>query len=191
MDTMERHRYRHTATPAGFTLVEILVVIAVAAVLIAIAMPGMSSFIRNQRAASAAGSLVASLSLARSEAIKEDAAAAGVTVCASSNGASCDPAGVWANGWIVLPPAVLGVIPLQVVGALPAGLTLTATPAVPSVSFLSTGQAAALGAPFVAFKLCDPRGAAFAREVEVSLGGQIQAAPNVGQDVAGVALACP
>lgn len=166
-------------------------VIGVAAILTAIAVPSMRRFMQSQRASTAAGSLVASLSLARSEAIKEDAAAAGVTVCASSDGATCDPAGVWSNGWIVLPPAVLGVTPLQVVGALPAGLTLTAAPAVPGVSFLSSGQAAALGAPFVAFKLCDARGATFAREVEVSLGGQIQAAPTVGQDVAGVALACP
>lgn len=182
---------RRDADLSGFTLVEMLVVIGIAGVLAAIAIPGMRAFLQNQRASSAAGSLVISLSLARSEAIKEDRGAAGVTVCASSDGATCDAAGVWRNGWIVLPPAVVGVLPLQVVGALPPGLTLTATPAVPSISFVSSGQAAAFGAPFVAFKLCDPRGAAFAREIEVSLGGQIQAAPARGKDVAGVALACP
>ena len=176
--------------PRGFTLVELMVVITVAGVLMAIAVPGMRAFVQNQRGASAAGALVASLSLARSEAIKEDAAAAGVTVCASTNGATCDPGGAWANGWIVLPPPVLGVAPLQVVGALPTGLSLTVQPAMARVSFSSSGQAA-LGVPFVSFKLCDSRGAAFARVVEVSLGGRVQAAPKVGQNIAGGALACP
>ena len=178
--------------PHGFTLVELMVVITVAGVLMAIAVPGMRAFVQSQRGASAAGALVASLSLARSEAIKEDAAAAGVTVCASTDGATCDPGGAWANGWIVLPPPVLGAAPLQVVGALPTGLSLTVQPVMARVSFSSSGQAAlGLGVPFVSFKLCDSRGAAFARVVEVSLGGRVQAAPKVGQNIAGGALACP
>lgn len=175
----------------GFTLIEMLVVIGVAAILMAIAVPGMRGFMLNQRGATAASSLITSLSLARSEAIKEDAAAVGVRVCASADGATCDPAGVWSNGWIVLPPPVISLAPLQVVGPMPTGLTLTAQPALATVAFLSSGQTAALGAAFVAFKVCDSRGANYAREIEVSLGGQIQAAPTVGHDVAGAALACP
>ena len=174
----------------GFTLVELLVVIGVAGILASMAVPGMRVFLQNQRGATAAGALVSSLSLARSEAIKEDAAAAGVTVCASTDGATCDPGGAWGGGWIVLPPAVIGVTPLQTVRALPSDLTLSVQPALARVSFLSSGQTA-LGAPYVSFKFCDSRGAAFARVVEVSLGGRIQAAPKVGQDIAGVALTCP
>ena len=174
----------------GFTLVELLVVITVAGILMAIAFPGMRAMVQSQRGATAAGALVASMSLARSEAIKEDAAAAGVTVCASTNGTTCDPGGAWANGWIVLPPPVLGNAPLQVSGALPTDLTVSVQPAIASLSFLSSGQAA-FAAAFVSFKFCDSRGAAFGRVVEVSRGGRIQAAPRVGQDIAGVALACP
>lgn len=171
----------------GFTLLELLIVMGIAGILAAIAIPGMNAFVKNQRAASAAGSLVYSLSYARSEAIKEDLTSGGVTVCASSNGTSCDPAGVWTKGWIVLPPAA-GAAPLQVVSALSADLTATTAPATASISFLASGQTTSAGT--VAFKLCDSR-PTFAREVEVSAAGAIQAAPKAGFAVNQTALSCP
>jgi hypothetical protein len=40
-------------------------------------------------------------------------------------------------------------------------------------------------------KICDPRGASFARDVEVNAAGRVAASQTPGHSVAGVALVCP
>lgn len=168
----------------------------VAAILAGLAIPAMRTFLQNQQASSAAGELIAHLNYARSEAIKEDlpSTGAGVQLCASTGAGApptCDTTN-WASGWILLSAA--NATPLQIVAALPTGVTLTTTPANAAVVFQPNGTAPALAVGAnqrVMFKLCDNRGATAAREVEVSLNGIIQAAPKPGFDVAGNALTCP
>src|ERR1019366_2561507 len=172
-----RNGRRHGRGARGFTLIELVAVMGIVAILAALALPAMRQFLQNQQASSAASELITDLNYARSEAIKEDlsvAGGAGVSLCASTGtGAnpSCDT-GNWVSGWIVQSPA--NPVPLQVVGALPAGLTLTTTPSNAAVVFQPDGAAPALtvGANGrVMFTLCDSRGAAAAREVEVSVNG--------------------
>lgn len=80
----------------GFTLIELMVTLAVAAILLGIAIPSYQNFTVNSRMASQANDLITALNLARSEAVKRGA---NVTICASSNGTGC--AGSWEQGWIV------------------------------------------------------------------------------------------
>jgi len=61
---------RSPGTLAGFTLVELLMVIVVLAVIAAIAMPSLEQALVNQRLRAAGTDLMSSLMLARSEAIK-------------------------------------------------------------------------------------------------------------------------
>jgi type IV fimbrial biogenesis protein FimT len=82
----------------GFTLVELLAVIAIAAVLAGAAIPGMSALTRSTRLTTATNDLFASFTLARSEAIKRKSR---VTLCKSSNGVSCSTSGGWEQGWIL------------------------------------------------------------------------------------------
>ena len=56
--------------PAGFTLLELLVTITIVGILSSIALPSFRSLILNQRIKTASFDLVASLTTARSEAIK-------------------------------------------------------------------------------------------------------------------------
>lgn len=80
----------------GFTLVELMVVIAVAGILTALALPSFSTSIRNSRLAGATNEFIGAVNLARSEAVKTNR---GGTICASSNGTSCSTD--WGAGWIV------------------------------------------------------------------------------------------
>lgn len=87
---------------SGFTLVELLVVLAVMAILWAIAVPGYSQFMNFNRLVAATNDLVASLQLARSEAIRRGTR---VTVCTSSApmdaAPACDASANWQQGWLV------------------------------------------------------------------------------------------
>lgn len=54
----------------GFTLIELMVTIAVLAIVIGIAVPSFAAMIRDNRAESQSGSMATALNLARSEAVK-------------------------------------------------------------------------------------------------------------------------
>ena len=80
----------------GFTLLELMVIIAILAILVTLALPSFQSTLRSNRVATASNELLASLSLARSEGIRSTR---GGGVCTSANGTACG--GNWNDGWIV------------------------------------------------------------------------------------------
>ena len=71
----------------GFTLLELMVVLAIAGVLMAIAVPAMGNFLRNGRITAAANDVMAALHFTRSEAIKRRQP---VTLCTSANTINAD-----------------------------------------------------------------------------------------------------
>ncbi|GIZ53869.1 GspH/FimT family pseudopilin [Noviherbaspirillum aridicola] len=80
---------------AGFTLVELMVALAVAAILAGLAAPSFSEMIANQRAKSVATDLYIALTKARSEALKRN-------VSVSLTPKTADQ---WHGGWQILDPA--------------------------------------------------------------------------------------
>jgi len=83
----------------GFTLVELMVTVVVLVVLVSVAVPSFDNIQLSSRLTSYSTDLVAGSQLARSEAIKRNAA---VTLCASANGTACATNGQWEAGWIVI-----------------------------------------------------------------------------------------
>jgi type IV fimbrial biogenesis protein FimT len=80
---------------SGFTLIEMLTVVAVLTILVTIGIPNFRTLIQNNRATSQANELLTMLQYARSEALKRGRP---VSVCRSNNGTTCG--GTWAEGWI-------------------------------------------------------------------------------------------
>lgn len=107
------------AIPRGFTLIELMVGIVVLAVVLGIGVPSFRDAAVGSRVSSYANDLVASVQLARSEAIKRNDE---VTLCASSDGANCEDEGGWQVGWIIR--AADGTV-LQRQGALDAAYRIT------------------------------------------------------------------
>lgn len=80
----------NTKAQRGFTLTEIMIAVAILGILTAIALPSFRQYIANQRIKSVSFDLVATLSLARSEAVKRNAT---VDINPASGG--------WVNGWTI------------------------------------------------------------------------------------------
>ncbi|MDP9084396.1 MAG: GspH/FimT family pseudopilin [Pseudomonadota bacterium] len=186
---------RPTTPAGGFTLIELMVTVSVGAILTAIAIPAFNSFVLNDRDSAQINSLAYSFNYARSEAVKRDTA---VTVCPANSGSNvCNNTLTWAGGWIVsyLDP-VNGATVLQAVPALAGSNTVTpAGSATTGIRFLSSGMASTLTVPMaqsLTIKVCDTRGASFARDVEVTVAGRVAASQKPGFKVDGTtALACP
>jgi len=82
----------------GFTLVELIVTLAIAAILLNIAAPSFASAMLNARIASNTNLLTQSIHFGRSEAVK---GLQPVSICARATNTSCETTNDWSKGWIV------------------------------------------------------------------------------------------
>lgn len=80
----------------GFTLIELIVTMAILAILVAVGVPAMQDVIKRNKVQSILQDFSTSLKFARSEAVRQRGY---VTICASSNQTSCT--GSWNQGWII------------------------------------------------------------------------------------------
>jgi type IV fimbrial biogenesis protein FimT len=141
----------------GFSLVELVVTMAVAAILLAIATPSLAQFFRTNRVASATNELVLSLQLARAEAARRGR---DVSLCRSTDGSTCASGTGWSAGWIVFQdanttgagaPTGTGSELIRVFDALDASISLTGPTAV--VRFRPDGTVQQVAPDEVAFGL--------------------------------------
>ena len=82
---------------SGFTLTELLVTVAVVAILVTVGIPTFIDLVKNNRISNQASEFITSLMLARSEAVRR-----GSIVCVKRKGTT---AGNWSAGWDVFPEA--------------------------------------------------------------------------------------
>ena len=84
---------------SGLSAVELLVVIAVVAILFGAGIPAFNGLVQDMRRVTAVNALVGHVQLARSEAARRNAA---VTLCPTVDGWQCAGSGAdWAGGWLV------------------------------------------------------------------------------------------
>ncbi len=143
-------------TNRGFTMIELLVTISIAAIMLTIAIPSFQSFLLNSSLTGHTNDLVLALASARSEAVKRGV---NVSVCASSDASTCT--GAWQNGWIVRSND--GEV-LQVHD----GFSGTICADVNSIEFRNSGFPIA----GITFRLYDSRGVGNGRTITVSAQGR-------------------
>jgi len=141
----------------GFTIIELMIAIAILAVLITVVAPSFIEVIENNRIQTQTENMFRSLSLARSEAIKRNQSA---VICKSSSGTSCTTSGNWEQGWLIYADEDgdgtldTGEDVLHTFGALPSGYTLRTNAYDNKATYRSDGTISQQGSFFV----CDPDG---------------------------------
>jgi type IV fimbrial biogenesis protein FimT len=174
---------RWSMRPRGFTLVELMITIAVAAILLGLGVPSFIEMTVRNRLVTYNNDFIASVNYARSEAIRRGTP---VSVCKSSNGTGCG--GTWSDGWIVFvntdddSPAAVDAGPpaepiLRVHEALAGGYTLDANNNFENyVTYRADGSANNIGT----FVVCHNGETVGARSVTLT-----RLRPRVGKDTNG------
>jgi type IV fimbrial biogenesis protein FimT len=184
---------------SGFSLIELMVVIAIAAVLAALAVPSFQGMVASSNLTSTTNDLVATFARARSDAIRRGKR---VTVCMSSDGATCTTSGAWTQGWIMFNDGnhaaagatVESSTDITIVsGALTNNIVVVAKAnSMPYVSYSSDGQAKLMngGSGAGTIRVCSVSTAlandARARDIKINWVGRV-----ILEKPAGVTATCP
>ena len=180
----------------GFTMIELLITLSIAAIMLTVAIPNFQSFLLNSRLSSQTNEFVLALASAKSEAVKRGTS---VTVCSRATDTSCAGSTTWDNGWLVFVDndgggTVNGAdVVLQVRSRLEIEGSNTLRTTLQRVTFQNTGFSSGF---FGTFRFCDSRGATEARGIVLSAQGRARRAidsnnDSIEEDGSGNNLTCP
>ncbi len=144
---------------AGFTILELMAAVTVAGILLAVALPSYHNLTRNNCLTTKANSLIASLQIARSEAVKRRA---NIDVIATNSASSTNK---WGTGWTVQVSGGGDVI--RVVE-----LACDATTVDNSVTTYTYNSQGFINNPAGTFAICDDRTGETGREITLSTTGR-------------------
>jgi type IV fimbrial biogenesis protein FimT len=149
-----------SSSTSGFTLLELLMVIAIMGITLAIAIPNFKALITSIRLTNAANNMVSALQIAKSEAIK------------SNSLVSIIPNLKWEKGWGVK-KQITNEPPISLFEPLNAGYTVQPqTPPISEITYRPDGRIAQNKE--VVFYFCSPASTAAFREVTINATGRVK-----------------
>ncbi|WP_428634252.1 GspH/FimT family pseudopilin [Sedimenticola sp.] len=175
----------------GFTLLELIVVMAIGAILTVLAVPPMITALQDNRLTTQMNQIAGLLTYARKEAVSRRTT---VSACATSNGAACNTVN-WEAGILIFvgdaatTPTPAAADTLKVIGDLSDQITIrrqSNTDVVPAgfnngyLRFSGSGMIESSDAG--SFKACDDRGATEGRGLIINGIGQIRGATDSDND---------
>ena len=142
---MRQGEFRLARARHGFTLVELLIAMAIAGMLLAAAAPSGSAFLAAAELRGSSESLMRALGVARSEAIKRGTR---VDVCPTTDRLHCAASATWDKGWLMFvngaksPQPLLDSAILSREAASRSGIAISGNrPVADYISFTSLGHA--------------------------------------------------
>lgn len=173
----------------GFTLIELIITVVLAAIVLTIGVPTFRTAILNNTRVAQVNEFVGVLSLARSEAAKRGLR---VVICRSNNASNCatDTTGVWESGWVVFvdqnqdgdsnpytpsnQPNSADILKVQ--GSIDRSFSLRSGSAFTQwIAYIPNGVSIGnTGLGTGTFRLCDSRGVDQARFVVISATGRVR-----------------
>lgn len=146
----------------GFTILELMVVIAVAGILAAFALPNFDIMMKNNCLVTKTNTLISSLQFTRSEAVKRNSP---VSMTAFNAG---DATNEWGSGWNIVDNATTNTIRVVQVECAATTADDTSTPNKTTITYAGDGFIQNAGT----IQLCDDRTGETGRLISVSVTGR-------------------
>ncbi|MBX2858619.1 MAG: GspH/FimT family pseudopilin [Cellvibrionaceae bacterium] len=163
--------YSNAENSLGFTLMELLVTVAIVGILTSMAAPSFSTFVQDRKHKASLNDFRNALAYTRSEAVKRGLP---TVICASSNGSNCNGS-TWSDGWLVFVDENgndnkdSAEEQLQLGAGLDSGYSLIGTADVDTkIRYQPDGDSVTTGA----ITLCDPRGVSEAKALIITPSGR-------------------
>lgn len=171
----------------GFTLIELMVTLAVALILIAAAVPGFMGTVKNNRLTTETNRLVSDVQLARGEAMRRGAR---VVLCTSADPTAAAPTcggaeRAWSNGWLVFTDVELNGtfngadVLLRATQTSGGDVTIMSNTAADGVMQFNPDATTNAGGNTLRIAFCDNRGSTFGKQIEIPPVGRPRLAANV------------
>jgi len=130
---------RPSASQAGFTVIEVLLVVAIIGVLASVAIPSLMDTIRSAQLRSATSQMYDAIILARSEAVKRGSVEVDVQPGSTCVAPASDNTADWATGWSVWTLTTAGACD-KLLQQFPSTPNIDITPKAGGISYLPTGR---------------------------------------------------
>ena len=170
---------------SGFSVLELMIALAVCAILLAGTGPAFSAVVHKNRISAATNQLYMSLHAARGEALKRRSA---VRICPSANSTSCRTDGDWSDGWLIYEDVNTNNAPdaaeiIQLIDGLDGEINMQVSTALSEyVQFQPTGAAIGNGGNTGEFRLCHSDSSVYSKAVNISVSGRVNSVTRARTD---------